>query len=116
MITGGPACGDSNRARKALWRNARDDNHTANNFQAHAVYEVSQGSEGTTFNESDRESPQIKHNDALVISVSISNFWVKKVLIDSGSSADIIFHNAFIKMGIANAQLTPVSISNFWVK
>ncbi|XP_073137597.1 uncharacterized protein [Henckelia pumila] len=62
-----------------------------------------------TFTESDREYPLVVSNDALVISATISNFWVKKMLVDSGSSADIIFHNAFVKMGIDNAQLTPIN-------
>lgn len=60
-----------------------------------------------TFNESDREFPQTEHN-SLVISATVSNFWVKKVLINLGSSANIIFHNAFVNMGIVNVQLIPV--------
>ncbi|XP_073152880.1 uncharacterized protein [Henckelia pumila] len=57
----------------------------------------------------DLKNPRGSHNDALIISATISNFWVKKILVDSGSSADIIFHDAFYKLGISNAQLTPVN-------
>lgn len=51
------------------------------------------------------------HNDALVIFTSLSNFCVKKIRVDSGSSADIIFNDTFSQLGINNAQLAEVSIS-----
>ncbi|XP_073152672.1 uncharacterized protein [Henckelia pumila] len=109
VITGGPACGDSNRARKTLLRNASRGNQYPHPNQAQVMCEISKLSKEMTFTESDSEYPLVEHNDALVVSATISNFWVKKMLVDSGSSADIIFLNAFVKMGIDNAQLTPIS-------
>ncbi|XP_073137629.1 uncharacterized protein [Henckelia pumila] len=109
VITGGPACGDSNRSRKTLLRNASKGNHYPHHDQTQVMCEVSKISKEMTFTESDREYPLVEHNDALVVSATISNFWVKKMLVDSGSSADIIFLNAFVKMRIDNAQLTPIS-------
>ncbi|KAL0381133.1 UNVERIFIED_CONTAM: hypothetical protein Sangu_0177600 [Sesamum angustifolium] len=50
-----------------------------------------------------------QNNDALVISATLSNFWVKKVLVDSGSSADIIFYDAYVQLGVDNAQLRKVN-------
>ncbi|KAK4388452.1 hypothetical protein Sango_2451800 [Sesamum angolense] len=50
-----------------------------------------------------------QNNDALVISATFSNFWVKKVLVDSGSSADIIFHDAYVQLGVDNTQLRQVN-------
>ncbi|KAL0415988.1 UNVERIFIED_CONTAM: hypothetical protein Slati_3430700 [Sesamum latifolium] len=50
-----------------------------------------------------------QNNDALVISATLSNFWVKKVLVDSGSSVDIIFYDAYAQLGIDNAQLWRVN-------
>ncbi|KAI3458742.1 hypothetical protein Pfo_015405 [Paulownia fortunei] len=60
-----------------------------------------------TFGESDLEGRQEQHNDALVISAT--HFWVKKILVDSGSFADIIFYDAFLKLGIDNVQLSSVN-------
>ncbi|KAL0285581.1 UNVERIFIED_CONTAM: hypothetical protein Scaly_2814600 [Sesamum calycinum] len=50
-----------------------------------------------------------QNNDALVISATLANFLVKKVLVDSGSSTDIIFYDAFVQLGIDNAQLRKVN-------
>ncbi|KAL0396511.1 UNVERIFIED_CONTAM: hypothetical protein Scaly_0099500 [Sesamum calycinum] len=59
--------------------------------------------------ETPQETHSNKRNDAVVISATIANFWVKKVLVDSGSSADIIFHKAFSQMGIKYAELTRIN-------
>ncbi|KAL0457955.1 UNVERIFIED_CONTAM: hypothetical protein Slati_0422700 [Sesamum latifolium] len=48
-------------------------------------------------------------NNALVISTTLSNFLVKKVLVDSRSSADIIFYDAYVQLGIDNVQLWKVN-------
>ncbi|XP_073129305.1 uncharacterized protein [Henckelia pumila] len=108
VITGGPACGDSNNARKALLRAAKGTNNLSSPTSL-SVYEIGTIQDGLSFSDKDLENPRGTHNDALIISATISNFWVKKILVDSGSSADIIFHDAFVKLGISNAQLTPVN-------
>ncbi|KAL0341499.1 UNVERIFIED_CONTAM: hypothetical protein Scaly_1812500 [Sesamum calycinum] len=50
-----------------------------------------------------------QNNNALVILGTLSNFWVKNVLVDNGSSADIIFYNAYIQLRIKNDQLQKVN-------
>ncbi|XP_073019467.1 uncharacterized protein [Primulina eburnea] len=109
VITGGPACGDTNKARKNLTRAATRDHHSSYLAAAQTINEISKIDEDMSFGKIDLEASRGEHNDALVISATISNFWVKKILVDSGSSADIIFHGAFQKMGMSNAQLTPVN-------
>ncbi|KAL2226710.1 UNVERIFIED_CONTAM: Retrovirus-related Pol polyprotein from transposon [Sesamum indicum] len=47
-------------------------------------------------------------NDPMVIKLEIANFIVHKVLIDSGSSTDIIFKSVVDKMGLENARMEPV--------
>ncbi|KAL0426323.1 UNVERIFIED_CONTAM: hypothetical protein Slati_2807100 [Sesamum latifolium] len=44
-----------------------------------------------------------------MISATVSNFWVKKVLVDTGSAADILFFAAFSQMGIGVDMLTKVN-------
>ena len=55
------------------------------------------------------EGCQHPHDDLLVIRVIVANKTVHKVMIDNGSSADIIFASAFDKMGIEREKLEPVN-------
>ena len=45
------------------------------------------------------------HEDPMVISVAIINAEVKHILVDQGNSADILFRDAFDKLGLANSNL-----------
>lgn len=51
------------------------------------------------FSESEMEHVTFLHNDALVITTEIDGYDVKRVLIDSGSSTDILFLYALRNMG-----------------
>ena len=62
-----------------------------------------------TFSDSDLEGCQHPHDDPLVIRAVVANKTVHRVLVDNGSSADIIFASAFDKMGIGREKLEPVS-------
>ncbi|GFY80996.1 hypothetical protein Acr_01g0008050 [Actinidia rufa] len=60
-----------------------------------------------TFSSDDLRGLHLPHDDALVISAVIANFNVQRILIDSGSSADILFISAFEKMKIGLDKLHP---------
>ena len=62
-----------------------------------------------TFSDSDMEGCQHPHDDPLVIRAIVANKTVHRVLIDNGSSADIIFASTFDKMGIGREKLELVS-------
>jgi hypothetical protein len=51
-----------------------------------------------TFSQEDLQLKDYPHNDAMVISCVIKGFLVHNVLVDTGSTADIIFAKAFIRM------------------
>ena len=53
-----------------------------------------------TFSHSDLEGCQHPHDDPLVVRAVVANKIVHRVLVDNGSSADIIFASTFDKMGI----------------
>ncbi|XP_012829108.1 PREDICTED: uncharacterized protein LOC105950302 [Erythranthe guttata] len=107
VISGGPSSGDTPSARRASMRAAGGSYSTTERPAGH-VYHVHHPNPEITFSDDDLEGPRGEHNDALVISASISNYLVKKILVDGGSSADIIYYGAFEKLGIANAKLAPV--------
>ena len=62
-----------------------------------------------TFLESDMEGCQHPHDDPLVIRVVVANKIVHRVLVDNGSSADIIFALAFDKIDIRMEKLALVN-------
>ena len=61
-----------------------------------------------TFSDSDLEGCQHPHDDPLVIRAVVANKTVHLVLVDNGSSADIIFASALDKIGIGRERLEPV--------
>ncbi|KAL2227669.1 UNVERIFIED_CONTAM: Retrovirus-related Pol polyprotein from transposon [Sesamum indicum] len=99
-IAGGSTAGDSGRTRKRCAR-------TAGSMRQKEFVMKVEGEEAISFNSSDRLEDG-GENDPMVIKLDIANFTVHKVLIDSGSSADIIFKNVVDRMGLENARLEPV--------
>ena len=63
-----------------------------------------------TFSDSDMEGCQHPHDDPLVIRVVVANKTIHRVLVDNGSSVDIIFASAFDKLGIGREKLEPVNV------
>ena len=55
------------------------------------------------------EGFQHPHDDPLVIRVVVANKTIHRVLVDNGSSTDIIFASDFDKMGIGREKLEPVN-------
>ena len=51
-----------------------------------------------TFTDKDAERIHHPHDDAIVITLLIANYTTRKVLIDNGSSADILYYPAFQQM------------------
>ena len=106
MILGGFAGrGDSNSARKAHLRNIR----SAEIGEIQAVSKLPRIDTSITFSDSDLEGCQHPHDDTLVVRAVVANKIVHRVLVDNGSSADIIFASAFDKMGIRRERLELVS-------
>ena len=63
------------------------------------------GSNVISFKERETIYPIKPLNDLLVVKLTIQNFDVARILVDSGSSADIIFKNALEKMEINPSQI-----------
>jgi hypothetical protein len=61
-----------------------------------------------TFAEEDARKVFHPHDDALVVTLEIAGYSTRSVLIDNGSSADIIYLTAFQQMRIDKNQLRPI--------
>ena len=53
---------------------------------------------------------QTFHDDTVVVSMTIANYDVKKILVDNGSSTDVLFYLVFFRMRLPNDRLRRVSI------
>ena len=106
MISGGFAGGgESSSAQKAHLRSIR----TAELGEIQALSKLPRLDTTITFSDSDLEGCQHPHDDPLVVRAIMANTTVHRVLIDNGSSADIIFASAFDKMGVGREKLEPVN-------
>ncbi|KAJ1253603.1 hypothetical protein BS78_K227700, partial [Paspalum vaginatum] len=60
-----------------------------------------------TFSQEDLKLNDYPHNDAMVIHASIASWTVTKVLVDNGSSTDVILASTLDDMGISRQSLEP---------
>ncbi|XP_028094509.1 uncharacterized protein LOC114294594 [Camellia sinensis] len=64
-----------------------------------------------TFTSKDLERIQMPHNDALVASLRVKGFDIKRILIDQGSSVEIMYYDAFKQMKLEDKDLAPATSS-----
>ena len=60
-----------------------------------------------SFNKEDAKGVKQPHNDPLVIMLTIEGFNTKRILVDNGSSADIIYLPAFQQLKLDPGRLCP---------
>ncbi|CAE5959511.1 unnamed protein product [Arabidopsis arenosa] len=58
-----------------------------------------------SFDEEETRHLERPHDDALVITLDVANFEVSRILIDTGSSVDLIFLGTLERMGISRADI-----------
>ena len=64
-----------------------------------------ESTEEITFTDHDLEGVQLPHFDSLVVTMRVGNFDVKKILIDPGSSAKIMYDSLFKGLGLRQEDL-----------
>ncbi|XP_028105913.1 uncharacterized protein LOC114304970 [Camellia sinensis] len=62
-----------------------------------------------TFSSRDLERIQMPHNDALVVTLRFKDFDIKWILIDQGSSVEIMYYDAFKQMTLEDKDLAPAT-------
>ncbi|XP_019184992.1 PREDICTED: uncharacterized protein LOC109179971 [Ipomoea nil] len=103
MIVDGPEGGDSANTRKA-W---------ARQLYVRTVYGREGGSkkacrEPIAFTDKDLPTGETPHRDALVIAMDVNGVVVRRILVDTGSSVNVLYLETFVKMGLSREQLASV--------
>ncbi|KAL0427109.1 UNVERIFIED_CONTAM: hypothetical protein Slati_2885700 [Sesamum latifolium] len=106
MIAGGPVGGDSQRARKAQVREAY-----GTTVKEIIDVEPAKDAPLIQFDQEERSGPKIPGNDALVITALLANYEIERVFIDSGSSTNILFEEAYDQMQLGDVPLEAVDTS-----
>ncbi|XP_058219380.1 uncharacterized protein LOC131329949 [Rhododendron vialii] len=63
-----------------------------------------------TFTEKDLNRIQLPHNDALVITLRIRTFNVRRILVDQGSSAEVMYYSLFKDLKLSDTDLHPSEV------
>ena len=61
------------------------------------------------FSEEDMRRLHHPHDDTLVVNVRVGDYNVHRMLVNNGSSTDILYYPAFQQMGINRARLIPTN-------
>src|SRR3954468_1209963 len=99
VILGGPAAGGPSHAGRKKY--ARSIN------VVEPPKKKLRSSEPITFSNEDMWGVGYPHSDAIVLTVNLGGIEVRRVLVDNGSSCDILSLAAFTKMGIDSTNLKP---------
>ena len=89
MITGGPFIGGSYRSLKKAYQ------RQVNNVHVTQLVTKCRCTNDITFSERDARGIRLPHNDPFVIMLAIKGFNTKRVLVDNGSFADIMYMTAY---------------------
>ncbi|KAL0411344.1 UNVERIFIED_CONTAM: hypothetical protein Slati_3724100 [Sesamum latifolium] len=100
MRAGGPVGEDSHHARKLQIREAHDIS-----LKEVLDVEAMEDAPLIQFRRAKRSGPKTSHNDALVITALLANYELGRIFIDSGSSADILFGEAYGEMQLGTSPL-----------
>ena len=102
---GGGGGGESSSAKKVHLRSIR----SGETLEVQTISKFPRLDTTITFSDFEMEGCQHPHDDPLVIKTIVANKTIHKVLVNNGSSGDIIFASAFNKMGIGMEKLEPVN-------
>ncbi|XP_064979710.1 uncharacterized protein LOC135622011 [Musa acuminata AAA Group] len=95
VISGGLAASDNSSAARKAYARSMVKKHP----QPEIEPEITFGA---------REVEHSHHDDALVISIQVANAQVKRVMVDTGSYADVLYFDTFRRLSLTKGDLTPM--------
>ncbi|KAK3010831.1 hypothetical protein RJ639_011515 [Escallonia herrerae] len=104
------------RAEEDSTTSQYEETHTGQKRQVNLTQGPAKRTKASTslaleFDDADLDGVSLPHDDALVITLRIDTFQVKCILVDTGSSVDIIFKDAFNQMEISGDRVKPIASS-----
>nr|XP_021860959.1 uncharacterized protein LOC110799981 [Spinacia oleracea] len=105
VISGGPCHGGT---ISGAGRSLGEHRHLVN-YHSTIKWPATQVMPNISFTPDDCRGIIYPHDDPLVLGLEIANFPVKRILVDGGSSANIIFWEAFVQLKIDEKELTRVN-------
>ncbi|XP_050290557.1 uncharacterized protein LOC126728838 [Quercus robur] len=104
VIIRGNSTGQSSKSKKAYLKVVQSVQLSGRSPRARSTDE-----QVITFTDEDAERIHHPHDDAIVITLLIVDYTTRRVLVDNGSSADILYYPAFQQMRLRRDQLRPVN-------
>ncbi|XP_073152694.1 uncharacterized protein [Henckelia pumila] len=101
MISGGTTDGDSGRARKA-------HGHRLENWEVNSQLSCPTDP-NISFGREDLKDVVVPHNDPLLVTLTIANYDVARIFVDTGSSVNIIFKETLDQMKLEGFELDPIT-------
>ena len=93
VIIGGSSTGQSSKSKKAYLKVVQSVQLSGRSPRAKSTDE-----QAITFTDEDAERIHHPHDDAIVITLLIADYTTRRVLVDNGSSADILYYPTFQQM------------------
>ncbi|XP_059441915.1 uncharacterized protein LOC132174241 [Corylus avellana] len=104
-ISGGIASGgESNSARRAHAREVQTEQVL---FLERPAKTLKREPMVLSFTDEDGNRVMMPHNDALVVTVTVANHLLHRILVDNGSSANILYWPVFKQKGIDRSRISP---------
>ena len=104
VIIGGSSTGQSSKSKKAYLKVVQSIQLSGRSPRTRSTDE-----HAITFTNEDAERIHHPYDDAIVITLLIANYITRRVLMDNGSSADILYYPALQQMKLGRDQLRLVN-------
>ena len=105
VIVGGTSIGSSSKAKMTYLRVVPNVQLTGCTLRTSRVDESA-----ITFIDEDVRKLDNPHDDAIVITLMIANYTTRRVLVDNGSFANILYYQAFQQIRVSKELLCPVNV------